>query len=66
MTVEQLAGVLSIWHGAHDRMVPFAHGEWLAEHVPGARVHLYDDEGHISLVQQLPRILDDLVSRAGA
>ena len=51
---------VSIWQGAHDRMVPFSHGEWLAAHVPGARVHLYDDEGHISLVQQLPRILDEL------
>lgn len=56
----QIAMPVSIWQGAHDRMVPFAHGEWLAAHVPGARVHLYDDEGHISLVQQLPRILDDL------
>ena len=57
---------VSIWQGAHDGMVPFAHGEWLAAHVPGARVHLYEDEGHISLVGQLPRILDDLVSRTGA
>ncbi len=57
---------VSIWQGAHDRMVPFAHGEWLAAHVPSARAHLHDDEGHISLVQQMPRILDDLVSRAGA
>jgi pimeloyl-ACP methyl ester carboxylesterase len=57
---------VSIWQGAHDRMVPFAHGEWLAAHVAGARAHLHDDEGHISLVQQMPRILDDLVSRAGA
>jgi pimeloyl-ACP methyl ester carboxylesterase len=57
---------VSIWQGAHDRMVPFGHGEWLAAHVPGARVHLYDDEGHISLVGQLPRILDDLASRADA
>jgi pimeloyl-ACP methyl ester carboxylesterase len=57
---------VSIWQGAHDRMVPFAHGEWLAANVPGARAHLHDDEGHISLVQQMPRILDDLVSRAGA
>ena len=57
---------VSVWQGADDRMVPFAHGEWLAAHVPGARVHLYEDEGHISLVGQLPRILDDLVSRTGA
>jgi pimeloyl-ACP methyl ester carboxylesterase len=64
--LDRIAVPVSIWQGAHDRMVPFAHGEWLAGHVPGARVHLYDDEGHLSLVQQLPRILDDLVSRAGA
>ncbi len=56
----EIAVPVSIWQGAHDGMVPFAHGEWLAAHVPGARVHLYDDEGHISLVQQLPRILDEL------
>ena len=49
-----------LFRSAHDRMVPFAHGEWLAAHVPGTRAHLYDDEGHISLVQQIGRILDDL------
>jgi pimeloyl-ACP methyl ester carboxylesterase len=58
--LSQITVPVSIWQGAHDQMVPFAHGEWLAAHVPGARVHLYDDEGHISLVQQLPRILDEL------
>jgi hypothetical protein len=31
-----------------------------AAHVPGARARLYDDEGHISLAQQMPRILEDL------
>jgi pimeloyl-ACP methyl ester carboxylesterase len=50
----------SVWQGAHDRMVPFAHGEWLAANIPGARAHLYDDEGHISLALQLPRILEAL------
>jgi len=56
---------VSIWQGAHDRMVPFEHGRWLAAQIPGARAHLYEDEGHISLVQQLPRIVDDLAELSG-
>ncbi len=51
---------VAIWQGAQDRMVPIAHGRWLARRLPGAAVHLYEDEGHISLAQQLPRILEDL------
>ncbi len=53
---------VSVWQGAHDKMVPFAHGRWLAAHIAGAREHLYEDEGHLSLVRQMPRILDDLAS----
>jgi pimeloyl-ACP methyl ester carboxylesterase len=62
--LETIAVPVSIWQGAHDKMVPFAHGQWLAEQIPNARVHLYDDEGHLSLVNQLPRILEDLSSAA--
>jgi pimeloyl-ACP methyl ester carboxylesterase len=58
--LSSIAVPVSIWQGAHDRMVPFEHGKWLAAHIPGARSHLYDDEGHVSLAQQIPRILDDL------
>jgi pimeloyl-ACP methyl ester carboxylesterase len=55
-----IAVPVAIWQGAHDRMVPFAHGEWLAAHIPGARAHLYADEGHVSLARQMPRILAGL------
>jgi pimeloyl-ACP methyl ester carboxylesterase len=52
---------VSVWQGAEDRMVPYAHGEWLAAHVPAARAHLYPGEGHLSLIGQLDRVLDDLL-----
>ena len=55
---------VSIWQGAHDRMVPYAHGVWMAEHVATARPHLYDVEGHLSLFAQVGRIIDDLLDLA--
>jgi pimeloyl-ACP methyl ester carboxylesterase len=56
---------VSVWQGAHDLMVPFGHGEWLAATIPTAKAHLYLDEGHLSLAAQMPRILADLSERAG-
>ena len=38
-------------HGRQDRFVPFGHGEWLAARIPGVEARLYDDEGHLSLLQ---------------
>jgi pimeloyl-ACP methyl ester carboxylesterase len=41
---------VKVWHGRHDRFVPFQHGEWLSQHVSGATAELSEEQGHLTLL----------------
>jgi pimeloyl-ACP methyl ester carboxylesterase len=64
-SVRDITVPVAVWQGTADMMVPFAHAQWLATAIPGVRAHLEDGEGHLSLLAQMPRILDDLLDLAG-
>jgi pimeloyl-ACP methyl ester carboxylesterase len=58
------AMVAPVWllHGEADTIVPVAHARHSAEVIPDARLVTLPDQGHISILPELPHLAADLVA----
>jgi pimeloyl-ACP methyl ester carboxylesterase len=62
--VAQIRVPFKVWHGAQDQFVPFGHGKWLAERIPGAESSLRQEDGHLNVVaERIGEVHDWLLAR---
>ncbi len=48
----QIRAPTLVVHGEVDPLVPVENGKYLAQHIPGARLVLYPDTGHIPIIER--------------
>jgi pimeloyl-ACP methyl ester carboxylesterase len=55
------ARTLVIW-GKQDRLIPLAHGKYYSEHIPGARLHVFDNAGHMLPLERPDNVADEVAA----
>ena len=50
--LDSIHGPVLHWQGEQDRFVPFGHGVWFSEHIPGVESQLSPDDGHLTLTER--------------
>ncbi|HET9016335.1 MAG TPA: hypothetical protein VFN57_12115, partial [Thermomicrobiaceae bacterium] len=63
--VAEIRVPVQVRYGTGDVLVPPGHGEWLARHVPNARVIVDDHAGHLSTPDEHLARLQSLVRGLG-
>ena len=58
-----------LYQGSEDKMVPYSHGQWFAEHLPQEKLRKYliEGQGHISIfIGREESMIDELLAIAKA
>ena len=61
--LSEVSKPILVWEGDDDFMVPKAHSNWLAKHIPTAQLNFVPGHGHISLVEEYR---GEIINRARA
>ena len=59
-----VVGPVDLWYGSRDATAPPAFGEWWAEALPNATLHVFPGEGHLIALTRWAAILATLVADA--
>ena len=60
--VENIASPTLVIHGADDRYVPAANAVALTEAIPGARLRIFEDAGHLVFIERAEEVNEEIVS----
>jgi pimeloyl-ACP methyl ester carboxylesterase len=63
--VETIRVPVLLTYGRTDNLVPAAHGDWLAAHIPGATVWVDEESGHMGADDDVERELGWISGRSG-
>ena len=60
--VENIASPTLVIHGADDRYMPVANAVALAESIPGAKLRVFEDTGHLVFIERAEEVNEEVVS----
>ena len=60
--LDEITATVLVHHGEADTMTPVAHSQHTADLIRGARLTIWPEQGHISLIAKIPDIAAELIA----